>query len=80
MGDCAGTDCVAAGPPGPGRADPGFCPKSSRISRGHPRGTAIPELEMAKKETKDEILKQVITVAVDAINGKKPVDPNMTKK
>lgn len=41
---------------------------------------SLPDLERAKTETKDEILKQVITVAVDAINGKKPPDPNVTKK
>ena len=41
---------------------------------------SLPDLERAKAETKDEMLKQVITIAVDAINGKKPIDPNMTKK
>jgi HEAT repeat protein len=40
----------------------------------------LPELERAKSETKDEMLKQVITSTVDAINGKKPPNPNVTKK
>lgn len=41
---------------------------------------SLPDLERAKTETKDDMLKQVITNAVDAINGKKPTDPNLTKK